>query len=393
MKDYKSYMDRVTVSKEMREKLMALERGKKEEKPMKWKTYAAAAACAALLIGVGVWGVGARPEEERWRDLVATFETAAVVESTQISDPDPVQCAAPSAPVESQEAIDLAPEDPSGAEPGIKTIEGYETRETRAGVDVAVYHVLPWIDYGGGSLNAGQVSADWDIPQNASRRNLTGLEIIYLLGGQDAVNLHLDWSDYELTGWGAWYEDGSFWGAYLMGYKGPMDHFEFAVTSGQLPPTCVVFGDSVEQEVWGLTVTADKYDGKDGASRRVSFMKDDYGYRFDLTATGDPEDAEKLVSRAVTWIANGDGLNFSAVTPAVVRTREPESDHTAILPLEDGAGAPDSESQPPSPPPQDEASAPSVPPAASVSPEDGASSPAWYPEGVEVLPPEEIYGD
>ena len=180
---------------------------------MKWKTYAAAAACAALLIGVGVWGVGARPEEERWRDLVATFETAAVVESTQISDPDPVQCAAPSAPVESQEAIDLAPEDPSGAEPGIKTIEGYETRETRAGVDVAVYHVLPWIDYGGGSLNAGQVSADWDIPQNASRRNLTGLEIIYLLGGQDAVNLHLDWSDYELTGWGAWYEDGSKSGA------------------------------------------------------------------------------------------------------------------------------------------------------------------------------------
>lgn len=128
------------------------------------------------------------------------------------------------------------------------------------------------------------------------------------------MDLHLDWSAYELTGWAAWYADGSFWGAYLQGYKGPMDHFEFAVTAGNLPPTCFAFAGSVEQEIWGLTVTADKYDGKDGCSRRVSFMKDGYGYRFDLTATGEPEDAERLVSRAVTWVANGDGLSLYTMT-------------------------------------------------------------------------------
>lgn len=355
MNDYKSYMDRVNVSEELHEKLMALERGKKEEKPMKWRPYIAAAACAALLIGVGVWRVGARPEEERWRDLVATFETSAI-ESTQISDPDPVQCAAPSPP-------------------DVKTIGGYEVQRG----ETVVYYYLPWIDYGSQS-EAAAVALDWDIPQNAARRDLSTDEIVALLGGADAVDLHLDWSAYELTGWGAWYEDGSFWGAYLMGSKGPMDHFEFAVTAGQLPPTCIAFPDSVEQEIWGMTVTADKYDGEDGVSRRVSFMKDDYGYRFDLTATGNPEDAEKLVSRIVSWIAIRDGLDLAPFTGE--ETPEPDWD---------------TESQPPSPPSQDEASsqgeasAPSVPPAASVPPVDGdeASSPAWYPEGVEVLPPEE----
>lgn len=378
MKEYKSYMDRVNVSDEMHERLLGLEQGKKEGKPMKWKPYIAAAACAALLVGVGVWRVGARPNGERWRDLVATFDPYDEIESAQ-----------PSNPGQSSAAIEIAPVEGDGIEPGMKTIEGYETRETRAGVDVAVYHVLPWIDYGSAN-EAAALSLDWDIPEGAIRRELSRQEIIAFLGGADAVDLHLDWSDYELSGWGAWCVDGDengdgpFWGAYLQGYKGPMDHFEFAVTAGQLPPTCVVFGGSVEQEVWGLTVTAGKHDGKDGVSRRVSFMKDDYGYRFDLTATGGPEEAEKLVSRAVTWIANGEGLNFSIALF-----------HGVTFPASADVQGVDrgSESQPPSPPSQDEASAPSVPPApaAGVSP-DGASTPAWYPEGVEVLPPEEMPG-
>lgn len=337
MNEYRSYMDRVTVSDELHDKLLHLE--EPEKKPVRWKRYAVAA-CAVLLVGVGVWRAGTRQDPERWRDLVATFDPYA--------SPSPVPCAAPSAPVESSAAIELAPVEGDGIEPGMKTIEGYETRETRAGVEVNVYHVLPWIDYGTAN-NAATASLDWDIPTGGNRRNLTDVELVRLLGGQDAVNLHLDWSGYELSGWWAWYEDGSFWGAYLQGCKGPMDHFEFAVTSGIMPPTDTAFGDSVEQEIWGLTVTANKYDGKDGCERRVSFMKDDYGYRFDLTATGNPEDAEKLVSRAVTYIAVGDGLDFSSISPNAVITQVPEPDPTAILPLEDGDG--------------DGASAPSVPPA------------------------------
>lgn len=365
MNKYKSYMDRVAVSDELHEKLLHLE--KAPRKPIRWQKYAAVA-CAVLLLGAGVWAAGGRPEEERWRDLVLTFEPSAIttIESAQPSAPGPVPCAAPSPPTET---IDLAPEDPNGAEPGMKTIEGYEVKINRAGMDLVEYHILPWIDYGTEN-NAAAVALDWDIPAGAIRRDLSQQEIIALLGGADAVVHHLDWSTYELSGWGAWCVDGDengdgpFWGAYLMGYKGPMDHFEFAVTAGQLPPTCIAFDGSVEQEIWGLTVTADKYDGKDGCERRVSFMKDDYGYRFDLTATGGAEEAEKLVSRAVTWIANGDGLDLSIALfhGADFPSREPGS------PAEEPSWDDEVES-PPSPPSQDGASsqdwaaAPSVPPA------------------------------
>lgn len=347
MKDYKSYMDRVNVSDETHEKLLGLETEKKEEKTMKRKPYIAiaAAACAVLLVGVGAWRIGVRPEAERWRDLVSSFDTMAI-ESTQPSDPGPVPCAVPSEPVESSAAIEIAPVEGDEIEPVTKSIEGYETRDYQGGQEVVTYYCLPWIDYGTGS-NAS-AALDWDIPAGAARRDLTAEEIVNLLGGQDAVDLHLDWSDYELSGWGAWYEDGSFWGAYLQGYQGPMDHFEFAITAGALPPTCVVFGDSVEQEIWGLTVTADKFDGEDGCARRVSFMKDGYGYRFDLTATGEPEEAERLVSRAVAWVSQN-GLSLCTVT----------GEETPAM------NQPDPQS-----------------------PQDGASSPSWNPNGVEDLTPE-----
>lgn len=350
MNEYKSYMDRVNVSDEFHQKLLDLQPRKKPSRTV-WVKYGAVAACAALLIGVGAWGMSRGGVDPLGGEGPA-------VDIVPGADVEPVPCAAPSAPVESQgaiaEVIDLAPEDPDGAEPGMKTIEGYETRETRAGVDVAVYHVLPWIDYG---TEDSAAAADWDIPKGAVRRDLSQQEIVAFLGGTEAVDLHLDWSCYELTGWAAWYEDGSFWGTYLHGYKEPMDHFEFAVTAGQLPPTCFVFPGSVEQEVWGLTVTADKYDGENGCSRRVSFMKDGYGYRLDLTAADAPEDAEKLVSRAVTWIANGEGLNFSI------------SQDGAVSPSPDpgfSVGEPNwNDARPASSvPPQEGASAPSVPPAA-----------------------------
>lgn len=290
MNRYKSYMDRVVVTQAFHDKLLNLADQTPTRTP--WAKYTAAAACAALLLGVGAFALG----RAQWPG------------SGQ--DPDPVQCAVPSAPVESQETIDLAPAGPDELlEPGMKTIEGYEVRVSQGGREAVEYHVLPWIDYGTESNAAAAL--DWDIPEGSVRRDLSADEITALLGGEEAVSQHLDWSGYELTGWAAWNGDGSFWGAYLQGCKGPLDHFEFAVTAGQLPPTCVVFGGSVEQEIWGVRVTADKYDGKEGCARRVSFLKDNYGYRFDLTATSGPEEAEKLVSRVVTHVAAGDGLNFS----------------------------------------------------------------------------------
>ncbi len=115
-----------------------------------------------------------------------------------------------------------------------------------------------------------------------------------------------------LTGWAAWYEDGSFWGAYINGvcpnYGAPASKFEFAVTEGQLPPTCIVYPGSVEQNIGGVMVTANSCETTDYFAesvpvsiRQVSFLAENYGYRFEVSS-GDPELAEELVSRLVRRI-------------------------------------------------------------------------------------------
>lgn len=325
MKHYKSYMDRVQVPEELHDKLLELEGQRRTFRRPAWRKYAALAACAALLVGAGVYGAG-----RIWRHSVGDVPTA------DWSDPF-AGGFGPSVdrdPVISAEVIAPVPVDGDDIQPGMKTIPGYEVTENRVGVDVVRYYVLPYIEYGDVS---GKAAADWDIPRGAARRDLTADEIAALLGGGDAVSTHLDWSGYELTGWAAWREDGSFWGTYLHGYAGPLDHFEFAVTAGQLPPTCIVFPDSVEQEIWGVTVTADKHDGQNGCDRRVSFMTDGFGYRFDLTATGDPEAAEKLVSRVVRRMVVDGGVASNAVTPDGAALPGPEP--AAGAPAENNGGA------------------------------------------------------
>ncbi len=59
MKQYKSYMDRQEISPAVHENLLNLEAGKKPARP--WMKYGALAACAALIIGVGVWKLAPAP--------------------------------------------------------------------------------------------------------------------------------------------------------------------------------------------------------------------------------------------------------------------------------------------------------------------------------------------
>lgn len=282
MKRYKRYMDGVRASDTLRQRLRELKAPGK--RPVPWKKYGSIAAALVLVLGLGAWGLG---KSGGLKALAAHFQPAAVLEI--VDDP----------------TIDIAMVDSNDLpEPGQKTLGGYEVMITESGCEQMVsYYILPYIEYGEVGGVQGQIAVDWDIPPGATRRELTRDEIAALLGGEDAVDTHLDWGGYELTGWAAWYEDGSFWGAYLQGYQGPLDHFEFAVTAGQLPPTCIAHAESVTQEVRGLTVTADKYDGEHGCDRRVSFLKGDYGCRFDLTST-DAEQAELLVSRLVCHIAD-----------------------------------------------------------------------------------------
>lgn len=302
MKKYREYMDNVRASDTLHQRLAELK--EPGERPGAWKKYGFIAAALALALGLGGYGV-------HYYDTMVDPRGEAFLEATLAFDP----VAHP----------DIALTEPGDVtEPGEKTLEGYAVEEERGGVPVVCYYMLPYIDYGGMKPSAAsQVpAADWDIPQGAVKRDLAREEIIALMGGEDAVATHLDWGGYELTGWAAWYEDGSFWGAYIMGHAGELDHFEFSVTADQMPPTCVVYSEGVTQEIRGLTVIAEGHDsaagpggGVDASTRRVSFMKDDYGYRFDLTGASCAL-TEQRVSRLVCHVADR-GLELSVVGGAI----------------------------------------------------------------------------
>lgn len=282
MKRYRKFMDGVKASGTLHQRLVELETPKKG--PGAWIKYGAMAAALVLVCGLGVWGLSGGFPFAAGHDLPLR-EIAP--ENVDVGQPD-------IAPEESGDA----------AEPKERTLGGYDVT-TGSGPEAMVAHyILPYIDYGTAEAGWDQkISMDWAIQEGAAERELTREEAVALLGGADAVSDHLDWDAYELTGRMWQRPDGSMLLAFLYGYQGELDHFEFAVMDGELPPTCIAYEGSVTQEVRGLTVTADKYDGEYGCDRRVSFMKDNYGYRFDLTAT-DAERAELLVSRLVCRIAD-----------------------------------------------------------------------------------------
>lgn len=292
MNRYRTFMDGVRVSGALHQRLSELE--KPGKRPAPWKKYGAMA--AALLLVCGLGGYGAWAARANGRDAPIPPYPAGY-QGTQ-----PEQGMAG--------GRDIAPEDPGeSAEPAATRFAGrYEV--TRDGV--TAHYLLPYIEYG--EEVGAETAMDWDVPPGSVKRDLTQEEIAALMGGEDVLSDHLAWGEeYALSGWGAWYGDGSFWGAYINGlmpnYGGAVRTFEFAVTAGQLPPTCVVYPNSAEQNISGVMVTAGKYDWEEsfGPStypvheRRVSFLTDGYGYRFEMSS-GDPDLTEELVSRLVRQV-------------------------------------------------------------------------------------------
>lgn len=285
MKRYKRFMDGVRASDTLNQRLKALKEPKK--KPAAWAKYGAAAAALILVFGGAALGMH---WEARWSGRLDELFRQASYVPENVDEPRP----------------DIALLGPGeSVEPAATRFAG-DYQVTRDGV--TAHYLLPYIEYTeAGNPNRYAVAADWDIPAGAFRRDMSREHIAYLLGGEDALSTHLDWDGYELSGWAAWYGNGDFWGAYIQGYAGELDHFEFAVTANQLPPTCFEFPDVEEQNIHGLMVTAVGYDST-ASTRQVSFMKDGYGYRFDLTGT-DRELAEERVSRLVRLVAD-DGTRY-----------------------------------------------------------------------------------
>lgn len=298
MKRYKDYMDSLETSDTLHQRLVELETPQK--RPAAWKKYGVAAAALILAAGVGAGAWGLSRGQSGWGELMDHFDPAGQWASPEMAD--------------DFNWPDIVLEDPNGVtEPGMKTNGGYEVvhGDKNDPNTMVSYYFLPYIEYGM-AKNVSEMALDWDLPRGSTQRNLTLADIAALFGGEKTLSDHLAWGGYELSGWAAWQEDGSLWGAFLYGNKGDWDRFELAfVTGDRYPPTCILYGDGVTNEVWDLSVTAWEYDGPNGYDYRVEFLNDGCGCRFDLTATD--RQTEILVSRLVRWIAT-EGLALDALT-------------------------------------------------------------------------------
>lgn len=273
-----------------REYLEAAEAAPAPVRRRSWQRWSAAAACAVLLLGLGVWGTV--------REKAGPGDMPEIV-----PDIEP--------------AIDIAPVEPGQVtEPGMKTIPGFETLED----GMAVYHVLPWLGYG---APGGGSAASIAVPEDCTGRELTEADILALVGGENALNELLAWEGMELSGTVYHHADGRVWTLDLWGESADYA-FSLALAPEQLPISCVVCPTDYVTEVWGVEVagrTGGAYGrGEDREvwmpeSRTVEFVANDVGCRFQLYGLeGQGEAVETMVSRFVRQ-AILEGLDLSAVEP------------------------------------------------------------------------------
>lgn len=288
MKKYSEYMDGVSVSDTLHEKLKNLEA---KEKPQAWKKYGAVVAALVLVLGLGIWGTTHRDNVELGGEIA---ETPTIGESITeiVTEPAP-------APV------------PMPNSPGMEMMGGYEVSYG----ETVAYYYLPLIKYG---EEGKMTSTDIALPVGVYRYDLNEEELLALLGGESNLAMHLDWGGYEVEAFAMLNRDGSLWMLNICGSKGDtgLEHFSLEVSPGQLPPSCLYYAKSELNNIWERDVWAESYDGEIGSSRRVSFIDRDYGYRFEITGTDIGAISER-VSRLVRWIIVGDGLTFEKEEPAV----------------------------------------------------------------------------
>lgn len=259
MNYYKSYMDRQEISPAVHDKLIALEPPKKRSAP--WLRYGALAACAALIIGVGVWRLTPRP-----------------------------QTAPAPAPAQSQVAADYTPlpGETDAAEPDDSFVVHNHT------YGQMMFYAMPAIFYQD-ITGQPEAAASRAYAPGAFTVNLTKEDVQKLFWGSEGapegsedLPWALYWDGYTLHGY-AWYDgQGQLTELTLWGELGRSE-FELELRLGALPFTCCIDmnrGDQISEfngvQVAGWSKVFDR-DG-DGVTDYIcgsEFMtKNDIGVRF-----------------------------------------------------------------------------------------------------------------
>lgn len=267
MKRYRDYMDRAEPSEELHRRLCGLSAPRRA--PGR-RRHAAVAAVLVAAVGLGVLGaMGPGLPRNSGKTEIGT----------------------------SAERIEPAPA-PSGGEAG----SAYETRIS-GGYEViegetAAYYLLPALEYGPLSAEAASIA----LPDGVERRDLTGNELAAVFGGNDVLEQHLNWGSYTLNAFAMEYPDGSLWMLCVYGSRGSsgLEHFELNICPGKLPPACIMYGAEEVNRVWGVEVVASGSGSGEVFSRRVSFLANGYGCRFDLVGQ-ERDEIEELSARLVRF--------------------------------------------------------------------------------------------
>lgn len=234
MKYYRSYMDRQEISPERHEQLMDLNVGRKApSRP--WTRYAALAACAALVLGAGLWkglGIGKMPT------------------ASNVSNPELVS--------------DARQPGEADAAPQCDNLQGFVVSVPEDAGKLA-FPALPDIQYQDRS-SIPEAEASRAIAPGSFTVDLTKEDIQAIFWGpagkpeaehpkleQGDLPWALFWEGYTLRGY-AWYDgEGQFTELTIYGAKDKAS-FTLELRLGALPFSCVVYGGTASSEMMGTPV-------------------------------------------------------------------------------------------------------------------------------------------
>ena len=285
MKNYVSYMDRQTVSKDLHSRLLALNAGTKAEKrsAVRWPRYAAAAACCLLIAGLGIWKLCQPGQESLYVSDVAVPDPAGVT--------DPVNpTAAPAASVAADKA-----ETP--------VLNGFAVKGGEAGATqfVAVPYVA-YPDLTGKPAMAGDMA--W--PEGSYTVELTEDEICTILWGsaeryayamENGLNVPwmLFWDGFIVRGSAVYDGTGALLEADLQGLDELGREFYIQFAPNSVPATDVIVSGAKKGEWAGTEYEAWSFRrdrvGKADTRYIFTLLSGDVGVRSSFLI---PDDAKKV---------------------------------------------------------------------------------------------------
>lgn len=299
MKYYNLYMDRQEISPAGHEALLHLSAPRRRAKTA-WVKYGALAACAALIVGVGIWKLSPAP--------TGTQDAA----QHGVQEPVPLQ------------------EDTAQA-------------------------ALPRLDYGKAEQSGG-VACCIALPEGSFSQDLTEEDLFSLLGEEVPLYTQLGWEGAELSGSCLFTAEGKPWQGTVTWRRitGGADDFYAVLTLAPdtLPLSCAASPADGVTQCWGVEVTG-RCGGAYGEganrevwlpeSREVEFVAHNVGFRLHVYGQeGEGERVEAMVSRFVRYAIVDEGVNLSCLTvaPEHIPAWREESFETLAQARQEGEFAP-----------------------------------------------------